>query len=439
MIVVAALYGTSPVVTNGDSYLAFPAAVSLVHQRNLDLDEFDVAKVQDHYGVERHRGHAFDSYPWAVELFAVPAVLAVDGLHVLGLTPSATELVLTDRMGAVQLVTASLVTAFVALFVFLIAYERLTGPEARRRRLATMVALVFATATAAWSTASRALWQHGPSMLLLAVVVLLAARIERDGGSGPTVRAAGLGAAVAVATAIRPTNVIVAALLCVWMARRHRAQLVRFVAGGIAVAAVWLSVNLLTFGTLISDYNSPGRRLVLHSRYLEAVAANFVSTGRGLLVFSPVVLLAVVGLVISRRGGDLSLLDGVFAASVVLQALVVAASREAWWAGHSFGPRFMSDVLPLLAYLALPAVDVAATWQGVKRIALVAAVVWSVAVNAQGAYLHAANCWNVTPVDVDANPERVWSLSDPQVIAGWRAFASSPKHAATGGCASTGS
>ncbi len=426
-LIVAAVYGTSPVVTNGDSYLAFPTAVSLVHERNLDLDEFAVPKVQQHYGIAHYRGHSFDSYPWAVGLFAVPFVLAVDAAHLVGLAPSAPELVRTDRMALGQLASASVVTALVALLVFLIAYERLTGTDERRRRLAVAGALVFALGTAAWSTASRALWQHGPSMLALAVVVLLASRIERGGASSRT--AAMLGAAVAAAAVIRPTNVLVAGALFVWMALRQRTRLVAFVAGGGCVGAAWFAVNLLTLGTLIPYYNSPARRLVLHDKFLEAVAANLVSTGRGLLVFSPVVLLAIAGL--KRRH---TLLDGLFAAVVVLQLLVVSASREAWWAGHSFGPRFMSDIVPLLFCLALPAVDMAAAWRGVKGVALAAAVVWSIAVNAQGAYLHASACWNIQPVNVDADPERVWSLSDPQVISGWRELVRSPRDAVTGRC-----
>lgn len=423
----AAVYGASPVVTNGDSYLAFPAAVSLVHERNLDLDEFDVPKVQNHYGIEHHRGHSFDSYPWPVSVFAVPAVLAVDAAHLVGLSPSAADLVRSDRMGLPQLATASAVTAFGALLIYLIAYDRLTGTEDRRRRLAISVALSYAFATSAWSTASRALWQHGPSMLLLAVVVLLASRIEN--GDTSKGGAFALGATTAAATAIRPTNVLVAGLLFLWLTVRVRQRLVAYAAGGAAVGAAWLAVNTTTFGALISLYNSPGRRLVLHNRYLEAVAANLFSTARGLVVFSPIVVLAIVGFVRKH-----SLLDGVLAAVIVLHVLVVSASREAWWAGHSFGPRFMCDVLPLLTYLALPAVDAAATWRGLKRLALAAAVVWSVAVHAQGAYLHAANCWNVDPVDVDADPERVWSLSDPQVVAGWRAVIDSPRTGVSGRC-----
>lgn len=423
----AVVYGTSPVVTNGDSYLSFPTAVSLVHERNFDLDEFAVPRVQEHYGAAHARGHTFDSYPWAVSLFAIPFVLAVDAAHLLGLAPSPQELVRTDRMSAAQLVSASIVTALVALLIFLIAYEQLTGTERRRRRLALVVALVFAFGTSAWSTASRALWQHGPSMLALAAIVLLASRIEKDGASQRT--AAVLGAAAAAASAIRPTNVGVAGALLVWMAVRHRARLAAFVVGGVAVGVAWLAVNLATLGSLIPYYNSPTRRLVFHTKFFEAAAANLVSTGRGLIVFTPLVVLAVAGLI--RRH---TLLDGVFAAAVVLQLVVVSASREAWWAGHSFGPRFMCDVLPLLTYLALPAIDGIATWRGLQRVALVTAVVWSVAVHAQGAYLHASACWNVKPVNIDIDPERVWSLSDPQVIAGWREFIHSPRAAIAGTC-----
>ncbi|MGH9280373.1 MAG: hypothetical protein ACRD12_20025 [Acidimicrobiales bacterium] len=430
---VAVLYATSPVVTNGDSYLAFPTAVSMVEEGNIDLDEFDVPAVQQHYGIERHRGHSFDSYQWPAAVFAVPAVLGMKALHVVGVTPSPVTLVVDDRMGLVQLWSASLVTALATLFVFLLAYEHLPGEDQRRRRrLAALVGLGFATATAAWSLASRALWQHGPSLLLLAAAVWLAGRINR---LGPTpASAAGLGALLAGAVFIRPTNGAPALALSAWMVVRHRRALLPYAAGAVSVGLVGIAVNAATYGQAVPYYSSPGRRLAWHADYFTAVAANLVSPARGLLLFSPVVLLAVAGLVVRHRRGRLDALDVSLAGAVVLQLLVVSASREAWWAGHSFGPRFMCDVLPLLAYLAVPAVDAAATQTRLVQAAAVALLAVGVVVNAQGAWFRAAHCWNVEPVDIDADPARVWSVRDAQVTEGWRAFVASPRRAVSAPC-----
>ncbi|MGH9222387.1 MAG: hypothetical protein ACRD2W_00970 [Acidimicrobiales bacterium] len=441
MVAVTVMYCTSPVVTNGDSYLAFPTAVSLVHDGDLDLDEFPGDNVQRHYGRELRRGHSFDGYPWAVSLLLVPAVLAVGGLHAVGaLSRSATDLVRDDAMGLPQLLTASVVTAAVALVLYFLAYERLTGDERRRRRLAVVIALGFATATAAWSTASRALWQHGPSMLLLSVALLLAVRADRRSDGTPAGAAPwfAMGAVLAAANTVRPTNAAPAALFGIWLLvrHRHRRRLVPFLGGALAVAGPWFVVNAASFGTPLPYYSSPGERLFWHESFGEAAAANLVSPARGLLIFSPViVLLAAAGLVLRFRRREGGLLDAVAVGSVVAQLLIVSASKEAWWAGHSFGPRFMSDVLPFLAYLAIPAVDaVAAQRRLVLRVATVATLAWSVLVNAQGAYLRASNCWNVVPKDINADPHRVWSVSDPQVVSGWRTLVESPKAAVSGEC-----
>ena len=70
----------------------------------------------------------------------------------------------------VEMVLASFIIALAAVVIFLTA--RLFLPAAG----AVVLALLFAFATPAYSTASRALWQHGPNMLMLATAVYLFAR-----------------------------------------------------------------------------------------------------------------------------------------------------------------------------------------------------------------------------------------------------------------------
>lgn len=437
---VLAVYLTSPVVTNFDSYLAVPTAVSLVHEGDLDLDEFTARGVRAHYGFRRIGDHAYDVYPWTVALLAVPAVVAVDLLHSAGVGPGAPSLVEGNEMGPLQLVLGAVVTTVAVVLVAVFAYERVTGDERRRRRLALAVGLAFATGTAAWSTASRALWQHGPSMALVAAAVLAAGRMERgERGERVALRAVVLGATLAAGYTVRPTNAVVAVALGAWLAVRHRRLVLPFAIGAGTVAAAWVTVNLATYGVVLPPYHS-ARRLALHDRFAEAVAANLVSPARGLLVFSPVAVLAVAGIVVRWRRRAVSALDIAVAAAVVGHLLVVSASREGWWAGHAYGPRFMTDVLPLVAWLAVPAVDaLAAGWEaGRARLAVAAvalALAWSVAVNAEGAWLRTVHCWNVEPDNLDRHPGRVWSLSDPQVLSGFRALVRLPvRQAVLGPC-----
>src|SRR5205809_8123937 len=97
--------------------------------------------------------------------------------------------------------------------------------------------------------------------------------------------------------------------------------------GGAAnVATAFVAVNLATFDRLLPPYYA-GNRLGLPGSMGDAFAANLVSPNRGLLVFSPVVLLAVAGLVVARRQRSFSLLDAVAACRVVPHLLAISAFR----------------------------------------------------------------------------------------------------------------
>jgi hypothetical protein len=322
-----------------------------------------------------------------------------------------------------------------------VAYEHLAGSARTRRRTSFAVAVVFALGTAAWSTTSRALWQHGPSMLAIAVALLAASRLQR--GHRPAAMATTLGAAVGAAYALRPTNALAVAGFGLLVVSRHRDRVVPFLGGLLAVLLAFVAVNVASFGRVLPPYFAAGR-ISLHPDYLMALAANLVSPARGLLLFSPVVALSIAGFVLQMRRRALQPLEVVAAGCVVAQLLVVSAQNEGWWAGHAFGPRFMSDVLPLLAYLALPAVSAligavgVADPSGLARAAACAVGVVtlvSIAVNAEGAFLRASTCWNVTPVNIDRRPSRVWDLGNPQITAGYRAIArQGVRAAAVGAC-----
>ena len=427
--VVLACYLSAPNVTNTDAYLAVPTAVSIVHSASLDIDQFDSPVLKVHHGYVELDGQHFDYYPWANALLFIPGVAVVDVLGLLGIGSGAEALVEANRMGPLQLATASVVAALAAVAVAAVAYERLRGSASGRRRLSFGVGLIFALGTSAWSTASRSLWQHGPSMLALALALLAVSRLER--GARPRRMAVALGAAVAGAYVLRPTNAIAVAAFSVLVVLRHRRWLGTYLLGLFSVLAVFVAVNLATYGLVLPPYFSAGR-ISLHGDYLEALAGNLVSPARGLLVFSPVVALSIIGFILQVRRRALRPLEVLAAACVVAHLLVVSAQNEGWWAGHAFGPRFMSDVLPFLAYLSIPAVEAllhafrtSTPTIGAKVAAAAAAlaIAVSVAINAQGAYLRSSTCWNARPVNIDLQPDRVWDLGDPQVLAGYRAVA----------------
>lgn len=427
-VVTVAIYGISPVVTNSDSYLVVPTAVSITHDGDLDIAEYtDVRPVREHYGFVETNGARLNAFPWAVSLTAVPAVLAVDAAHEIGIGPGADALVRDDETGGIQLAMASIITALAAVAIALLSYLRLTGTPRRRRAVAVGIGIVFALGTTAWSVTSRALWQHGPSMLAIAIALIAAQVIVHQASDDRQRRRAAmvLGAALVLACAFRPTNVVAAAVLGVWVVSAHPALRRPFLVAAGAVAVPWLGVTWIVYGAPIQPYGSASR-LSIHEHYLEALAANLVSPGRGLLIFSPVVVLAIVGavLVLRRR----ALRDALVVSALVvvpLHWLVVSAYGDNWVGGHSYGPRFFSDVLPFLVVLSIPTLqamlDLPTSVARTAAWAITAVLcAWSIFVHAQGGTLRAAQCWNATPVAIEDDNARVWSWSDPLFLRGVR-------------------
>jgi hypothetical protein len=280
------------------------------------------------------------------------------------------------------------------------------------------------------------MWQHGPSMLLLAISVLLLQRLRLATAKIDTrMVAAGLGAAVAVSYTVRPTNAIVVVGFSIYVLVSLRSSLGWYLVGGGSVGLIWVAVNSATYGSLLPPYNTASR-LSIHDSYTEAVAANLVSPARGLLLFTPIVAF---GALRWTRQVDryvrsrLRPFDGMRLGVVVVYLLAVSALTDNWWAGHSFGPRFMSDTLVLVWCLVAPLIpfvlDTLAPREQRRRsavalvgaAAVVTAAAWGVIANAEGGTMRSTLCWNGDP-NIDENVERIWSWSDPQLLSGFSAI-----------------
>jgi hypothetical protein len=141
-----------------------------------------------------------------------------------------------------------------------------------------------------------------------------------------------------------------------------------------------------------------------------------ISPSRGLLVFSPIVLVTLAALpavVRERARSPLFWCAAAFAAQFLL-----FASYSVWWGGHTYGPRYLVDVLPLTIPLAAEALS---GWRArtLRSTLAAAALVWSIVVAGTGAFCYPYDAWNQTPVDVDRDHRRLWSIRDNQVRRCW--------------------
>ncbi len=301
--------------------------------------------------------------------------------------------------------------SFAALSV---AFTYLLLRHAARERVALLVTAAYAFGTATWAVSSQNLWQHAPSQALVALGWWLLAR-----GSPRA------GLALGVATLVRPTDALIAAAgaLAIALGGRGWPAVARYVAWGVPALAFLLTYDERVFGAPFAQSYPPEPWGIDPSAYLGLL----LSPRRGLLVYSPWLVVAAIGFAVAWRAGGSALARS--ASLACLAVWLVHGSVAFWWGGWTFGNRYLADVLPLLALgaaLALERGTLRARW---ARRAFGAALGWSVLLQFAGATsyydLWDGGHWDVTP-NIDLTPERLWSWADPQWLFFLRRLALDP-------------
>jgi hypothetical protein len=397
-----AIYYASPVRLETDSYWVVFTARSLVAHGDVNLDEYHA--IIDHgtgFQVERWQGHSYYEAPLATSLAAVPFVAVASIIDGHGLD----ERLNSGHAQPLDGIIAAILAALATGLMFLVLSQLTPRPW-----IALATTVVFGLGTQVWSTASRTLWMHGPSLVCLTVALLVALRVKRSGEW-----CFALGVALGLAYFVRPTNVVPLFVFAIWVARQGRRPAIRYACGAALVAVTIFLLDQALYGRPLQPYFRASR-VGLSATTFEALLGNLVSPARGLLVFVPVSLLCAYGFMLKRRTGTLSSLDVAVAVSAVGYWLLVS-TFPSWWAGWSYGPRFLTDIAPMLVWF-LPPVLAAIAEQRRRVLGVVAMLVilLSIAVQARGALSPSAVEWNWQPRDVGTDRARLWDWSDPQFL-----------------------
>lgn len=396
----------SRVVTPFDSGYSIHLAMSLLTEGDLDLDEYRELIPKDDYRVIEVDGHLVSRYPAGPSVLAVPVVGLVKMFSKDVLRVPFTNVVQALPAG-VERLCGSLFVAGTALLIFLIARRRLEAWPS------LLVVFIFAFCTSSWSLVSRALWQHGPSMLFLSATLwtLLRAREEPR-----FARHAGLFLALAVT--MRPTNVLAAGLLTIYVALEHRDQLLRFLGWAAAIAVLFLAHNLSTTGSLLPWYYLQSQGFRLGPELFESAAGTLISPGRGLFIYSSVFLFSLLGMWLLARQKRWTRLDSFLAAWLGLHWLLISSWFN-WWGGATFGPRLFADVIPVLIYFLIPVIEQLTLPSRVRwplAAALVLTVVASFGIHRAGALDYGPWEWNSDRTHIDSDPSRIWAWDDPPFL-----------------------
>jgi glycosyltransferase involved in cell wall biosynthesis len=396
------VYARSPVTTPFDSRWSVQTAMSFARGHGGDLTEYmPVLKKNDYYKIEYPDGRPRTHYPIGVSLLAVPFVVVYSWFD-----PSLNERLQTEVLDRFEKTIASVFGAFAGVIFFWLILSQFESLA-----IALGSTVIFSFGTSMWSTATRALWQHGPLVLMLVIAMLLLVRARRH---PQLIQFVSL--PLAMAYLIRPTAIVPIFMISGYVLICHRAWFARYVGWAMLIALPWIWYNFSVYHALLPWYYWH-EAFSATTNFTEGLLGNLFSPSRGLFVFSPVLLFALSGFVLALRDREQRPLTIAYGAIIIGHTIIIGAASM-WWAGHSFGPRFMTDIVPFLAYftafnLRLPATVRPRTQRSLSVTIAVFAVV-SALINAQGALRPATKDWNVLPRNIDQDPSRAWEWSDPQ-------------------------
>jgi hypothetical protein len=330
-------YGQLHRTQSGDVYGTIYTAVALVQKHTIWLDHY-LPYIQKHSGERpymlsfRADGHVVTATPTASSMLALPIVAVF--------TLAGARAEDWHAWMEASMLTAALTAAASVAAVFVLLTRLTTRPRA------ALIAVTYAWGTLTWGVSGQALWQHGGAALALALALL--ALVDR--------RYTLAGVALTAMAAFRLTTPVMALFLLPLVGRRPR-NWARFVLGAAPLPLALAVYNTAAFGSPIKQGYGSGHITrgvnIASGRLLHGLPGLLFAPGRGLLVYSPVLLFAIAGAVIARRQPIYRWCGIAF-----VVYLLVVANIDQWWGGECFGARKLAEALPLTAVLLVPAVDV---------------------------------------------------------------------------------
>jgi hypothetical protein len=394
----------------GDTIGAALLPVAIWRGDGLSLDRFHALWSGNYpwYVTEKH-GHIVSRYPLAPPIVAMPLI--------------APQIVLLDQLRprweqrAPALYSEHMskngAAAFVAATgVILFQLLRLVGFG----RVALVATLIAVLGSGLWVLASQALWQHGPAAFGLALTLLLLVQPN----AGPA-RLLAAGIAASLIAGARPQNITLTLPIATWVVWRYRWDAVWFLPGPVLLGAFVVGANYWYFGTAAGGYNEiEPLALASHqipgywtSDVLTGAVGTLVSPSRGLFIFSPWTLLALLCLPATyQRFAPWPLLRVAIWSLIPFSALLF--SYAAWWGGWSWGARYCTDAIPIFAILLAAALDW--SWQRSRPMfaGLLLTGLVSVGISIIGAF-YFPSTWNGLPGDINLNHARLWDWRDTEL------------------------
>ncbi len=397
-------------IGSGDTIPTSLIPIALITKGSLVMDEFYqhyLSTIGDVYYFQKTSYGYISSYPIATGLLITPFYVLPVLLFEAG-NPTTADW--ASFANSAEKIAASGIAAL-SVVVFLFVALRLS----KSPRTALVMTVAYAFGSQAWVTSSQGLWMHGPGAFFILLSCLVALYHEDK----PSVsRALWISVLVSMTVLIRPTNVVFAAPMFLWLCIRKPRYIWAYTIPALILGALLASYNLFLFEGI------SGRYAVAHgfnTPLLEGLAGVLFSPSRGLFLYFPVGLFALCGTlrIMKSDSKDRSFFIVLIAFSI--SQIIVISLFSCWWGGWCYGSRYMTEIQPALLLLAIPFLE-APKYKIPKWSVFLILLAWSVFVQAVGAFLYPIGEWDAKPSRNDPQYNQFWDFRDNPVSRGLTVF-----------------
>ena len=417
-------------IGEGDTYPNSLLAFNLLQNYTLDLDIFrntvqcPLGAKSCYYFAEGINGHLSSLYPIGTAILTFPIYIVffviLKILH-LGTPLDITSVHFEYYRSVCEKIAATIVTSLTVVIFYVCS--RIKFPLS----VSKLSTFIFAFATNTWMTSSQALWQHGASNLVVILIVFCLIQTNRSNDNIKIRYMVLAGIGCGLLPGIRPTSIIFSIAAIVYPLFNCRNYIVYMLFPSLISSLPSLIWNIYYFGNLSGGYSvvfkTPPYIFTL-SHFITASLGTFISPSKGLLIFSPVVLYSLLGLNIvfrNRSGRDEKMISCMAVASTVL--LTSYCFYTVWWGGGSCGPRFTTDVLPILCFIVGYYLDyfknmsTSSSNYRFKLLTLISVILLSFSIQFINISSYISSHWFSIPYNVEMhnNLDRLWQFKDNQI------------------------
>ncbi len=227
---------------------------------------------------------------------------------------------------------------------------------------------------------------------------------------------------LAFSMVVRPTNGISVAFFTLYVLVVHRRYFLYYLASLFLCISPFFIYNYSVYQHLLPPYYTNQPFGIPTS---AALLGTIASPSRGLLIFSPILLLSLYGVYrrFSSAGKQIFREIDLYVFGIIVAHWLAISAFPVWYGGWTLGPRYFSDVLPYFCFLFIPALEALPGYAAGKSAAQVSGAllvmvlaVFSIFVQYRCSTHPGPSEWNGKPMDVDQNQLRLWYWGDMQFL-----------------------